>query len=54
MERIKCEIDEGINLNYRFELFFFFYNVVILYVYVVVFLMLNKDYEKFKVYMLGI
>lgn len=38
MERIKREIDEGINFNYIPELSFFSHNVVILHVYVVVFL----------------
>lgn len=38
MERIKREIDEGINFNYRPELSFFSHNVVILHVYVVVLL----------------
>lgn len=54
MERIKREIDEGINFNYRPELSFFSHNVVILHVYVVVFFMSNKDYEKSKVHKSGI
>lgn len=53
MERIKREIDEGINFNYRPELSFFSHNVVILHVYVV-FLKSNKDYEKSKVHKSGI
>lgn len=45
MEKIKREIDEGINCNYRPELSFFSHNVVIYHVYVV-FLYVKKGSQR--------